>query len=151
MLLGGLWHSASWKFVAWGALHGAGLGIERALRLADWREIGKLPVWLRVFLIFQFVCIGWVLFRAESFQLAMDIFTALTQTDVQWMLLTPFVFVMMVVGAVMQFVPPHTLRVTEAACARLPLAVQGLLFGIAILGIDALGVEGVAPCIYFQF
>ena len=29
MLLGGLWHGAAWKFVAWGGLHGAGLVVER--------------------------------------------------------------------------------------------------------------------------
>src|SRR5690606_25198832 len=27
MLLGGLWHGAAWTFVAWGALHGAGLAV----------------------------------------------------------------------------------------------------------------------------
>ncbi len=29
MLLGGLWHGAAWTFVAWGALHGGGLVVER--------------------------------------------------------------------------------------------------------------------------
>jgi len=32
MLLGGLWHGASWTFVVWGALHGIYLCVERALR-----------------------------------------------------------------------------------------------------------------------
>ena len=32
MLLGGIWHGAAWKFVAWGGLHGIGLVIERSLR-----------------------------------------------------------------------------------------------------------------------
>lgn len=32
MLLGGLWHGASWNFVIWGAFHGVGLGVERRLR-----------------------------------------------------------------------------------------------------------------------
>ena len=34
MLLGGLWHGAAWTFVAWGAIHGTGLAVERAL---GWR------------------------------------------------------------------------------------------------------------------
>jgi D-alanyl-lipoteichoic acid acyltransferase DltB (MBOAT superfamily) len=29
MVLGGLWHGASWAFVVWGALHGAGLAVTR--------------------------------------------------------------------------------------------------------------------------
>ena len=31
MLLGGLWHGASWTFVAWGALHGGALAVHRAV------------------------------------------------------------------------------------------------------------------------
>ena len=34
MLLGGLWHGAAWTFVIWGGIHGLGLSIERADRLA---------------------------------------------------------------------------------------------------------------------
>lgn len=32
MLIGGLWHGASWKFVFWGGMHGAGLAIHKACR-----------------------------------------------------------------------------------------------------------------------
>jgi alginate O-acetyltransferase complex protein AlgI len=40
MVLGGLWHGASWNFVIWGALHGAYLALERMLlsRMAWWRS-----------------------------------------------------------------------------------------------------------------
>ena len=151
MLLGGLWHGAAWKFVAWGALHGAGLGIERAVRAANWGVVARVPVWLRIVLIFQFVCVGWILFRAESFALAMDVFAALGQTDLELMLLSPFVVGLMLLGAIMQFTPGRTLQMVERGCARLPLSVQGALFGFVVVLIDALGVEGVAPFIYFQF
>lgn len=67
-LLCGLWHGAAWTFVAWGALHGAGLAANRVL-------LGKKEVtgwmagvcWL---LTMVFVVSGWVLFRAESFHKA---------------------------------------------------------------------------------
>ena len=62
MLLGGLWHGANWTFVLWGALHGVGLAIERALGLAE--TITR--VWWRRILVFHFVCFGWVFFRAAS-------------------------------------------------------------------------------------
>ncbi|MBQ7851505.1 MAG: MBOAT family protein, partial [Muribaculaceae bacterium] len=32
MLIGGLWHGANWKFVFWGAMHGAGLAVHKACR-----------------------------------------------------------------------------------------------------------------------
>ena len=62
MLLGGLWHGANWTFVLWGALHGAGLAVERALGLAK----TITSVWWRRILVFHFVCFGWILFRASS-------------------------------------------------------------------------------------
>ncbi|MFN9249678.1 MAG: MBOAT family O-acyltransferase, partial [Brevundimonas sp.] len=70
-LLGGLWHGAAWTFVAWGALHGAVQVIERV-----WRHFlegrASVPHWLGVILTFHVVCLGWSLFRAESFPLAME-------------------------------------------------------------------------------
>jgi alginate O-acetyltransferase complex protein AlgI len=62
MLLGGLWHGANWTFVLWGALHGVGLAIERALGLAK----NVTRVWWRRILVFHFVCFGWIFFRATS-------------------------------------------------------------------------------------
>ncbi|MBX3475396.1 MAG: MBOAT family protein [Planctomycetes bacterium] len=77
MLLGGLWHGAAWTFVAWGAWHGLLLGVERVLR--SW-----LPAtpgrWLRVagaLVTLHAVCLGWVLFRAESLGSAWTILQAL--------------------------------------------------------------------------
>lgn len=66
MVLGGLWHGAAWNFVAWGAYHGALLGLYRVLR-GD-RESGVSwsgRALLRV-VWFHLVCLGWVLFRAPG-------------------------------------------------------------------------------------
>jgi alginate O-acetyltransferase complex protein AlgI len=76
MLLGGLWHGASWTFVAWGALHGALLGIERWLRgwLGPRQQHhpsavprSKIPNALAMLGTFLVVTITWVFFRAGSF------------------------------------------------------------------------------------
>lgn len=64
MLLGGLWHGASWTFMLWGAYHGALLALERmnGKRGFGWR----LPRALQVGLTFVLVMFGWVLFRAST-------------------------------------------------------------------------------------
>jgi len=69
MLLGGLWHGASWTFVAWGAYHGLLLLGYRAAR-PGW---DALPVALRRTATFGLVVVGWVLFRATSFDMALDL------------------------------------------------------------------------------
>lgn len=60
MLIGGLWHGAAWTFVVWGALHGVVLILERRLPLH------RAPSFLRWFVTFHLVCIGWVFFRAQT-------------------------------------------------------------------------------------
>ena len=73
MLLGGLWHGAGWTFVIWGGLHGMALIANHAWN--RWRlPMPHLAGWLLTML---FVFSAWVLFRAETFGAAIDIWTAM--------------------------------------------------------------------------
>lgn len=72
MLLGGLWHGASWMFVIWGGLHGTYLMTERAIRNT---ALARSPHWRRWYgraslfaLTFFLVCITWVFFRATTLE-----------------------------------------------------------------------------------
>jgi len=62
MLLGGLWHGASWNFVLWGGLHGAALATHKLWR----RRFGPMPALLGWALTFLFVALCWVPFRAQG-------------------------------------------------------------------------------------
>jgi alginate O-acetyltransferase complex protein AlgI len=64
MLLGGLWHGASWHFVVWGAFHGLLLAGERAL--GDRNPLRKAPAAVQWMTTFALVNLGWVLFRAPD-------------------------------------------------------------------------------------
>ena len=68
MLLGGLWHGASWNFVIWGGLHGLGLALQRGW---DRGLGGRMPQILPRTILSSaftlwFVCVCWILFRAQS-------------------------------------------------------------------------------------
>jgi D-alanyl-lipoteichoic acid acyltransferase DltB (MBOAT superfamily) len=98
MLLGGLWHGASWTFVVWGALHGLYLCIEKwfkqifrsreknSFENTVYQRAGLTPVWLqnKTFLsillalaTFFLVNITWVFFRAKSFPAAWRLLSAM--------------------------------------------------------------------------
>jgi alginate O-acetyltransferase complex protein AlgI len=66
MLLGGLWHGASWTFMLWGGYHGVLLALERmnGKRGLAW----GLPRPLQVAATFALVMFGWVLFRASTLE-----------------------------------------------------------------------------------
>jgi len=67
MLLGGLWHGAAWNFIIWGGYQGMllmGNGVLKPVRAPAWvSAIGRV---LSTLIFFQFVCYGWLLFRARS-------------------------------------------------------------------------------------
>lgn len=68
--LSGLWHGAAWTFVVWGVLHGLMLVIYRIFKKA----IDRIPKFLTAILNFLFVCFAFVIFRADSFAQALNIF-----------------------------------------------------------------------------
>jgi alginate O-acetyltransferase complex protein AlgI len=70
MLIGGLWHGASWTFVVWGGLHGSYLIGERLAKRwlpgGAWREAAGARL-AGAAITFVLVCVAWVFFRATSF------------------------------------------------------------------------------------
>ena len=69
-LLCGLWHGASWTFVLWGAWHGGFLVIERA---GLSRRLSRLPAPLAWAYACIVVLLGWVLFRAPTLDVAVQV------------------------------------------------------------------------------
>jgi D-alanyl-lipoteichoic acid acyltransferase DltB (MBOAT superfamily) len=68
-LLCGFWHGASWNFILWGALHGLGLSIERSMGIKECNTCGWKWFPYRLLLV-AFILVGWVLFRAETLDIA---------------------------------------------------------------------------------
>lgn len=77
MLLGGLWHGASWTFVVWGALHGLYLVLERLVRARFPDGVGAATAIVGQLVTFLLVCFAWVFFRARSFPDAWGIIRAM--------------------------------------------------------------------------
>ena len=77
MVLGGLWHGASWNFMLWGAMHGAGLAINNAARSAAGDRGLTMPSVLARVVTLGFVVLAWVPFRAESIPSAMRVWNAM--------------------------------------------------------------------------
>jgi D-alanyl-lipoteichoic acid acyltransferase DltB (MBOAT superfamily) len=80
MLIGGLWHGASWVFVVWGGLHGLYLVAEKLIR--SWMVSRRLrtPAWmwpLWGLSTFALICFTWVFFRARTFEQAFSIAAAM--------------------------------------------------------------------------
>lgn len=82
MLLGGLWHGASWNFLIWGGIHGVLLAGERLFgwdkRTSSFNIFKKMPFQI---LVFTIVSIVWVFFRSPDLGTAITIVNKLFSFD----------------------------------------------------------------------
>lgn len=78
MLIGGLWHGASWNFVFWGLLHGLALIIHK-LFSKKFPINSKLWSYFTSLLTFVFVCFAWIFFRAENLDTSLEIIVSIAQ------------------------------------------------------------------------
>ena len=149
MLLGGLWHGAAWTFVAWGALHGVVLCIERIFKGA---RKSLFPSLIGVVVTFHIVCLGWILFRADSFSTALAYVKGLTTN---WgaapTQATPFLVGMIGFGLLMHFLPPRAVERLGGMARFAPSPTLGVTVGAMMLAVEAIRPQGIAPFIYFQF
>ena len=153
MILGGLWHGASWNFVIWGLLHGFALACHR-----KWSEVftQKTPImsgfgWAGTFL---FVTLVWVLFRAQDIQTMLTMYSKaffLNPQGFTWYY-TPFFWalgysILGHIGGILRDKQADQLIVFETPFSyRAAFVTMTILFIIYIFA-----PTNVSPFIYFQF
>ncbi|HEX2391447.1 MAG TPA: MBOAT family protein [Solirubrobacterales bacterium] len=148
MVLGGLWHGAAWTFVLWGAFQGAMLCTEHAF---DGRVGRRTPVWLRWFVTFNLVCLGWILFRSGSLDLFWTFLGRLVAPGEATLWTAPVVLAIAVV-IVAQLLPRDWTETLQLRLERLRPAMLAVALAATIILVGAtVPSQGVPPFIYFQF
>jgi alginate O-acetyltransferase complex protein AlgI len=155
MLIGGLWHGASWTFVVWGGLHGAYLIGERVVKhvlpAGRWRDATATKLGAAL-LTFVLVCVAWVFFRAKSFAQALAHVKAMFGAPGRdWVLRA--VDYQLVVPAIAAVLAVHWLlreRPLEAVVERTPWVVRSAALAIMMVAIVLMQGKDRA-FIYFQF
>ncbi len=156
MLIGGLWHGASWTFVVWGGLHGLYLAIERKFKLL----FGN-PAWLKKRLIqlglgiltYLMINITWVFFRAQSFPQAFGLIKSMFGLNPDGKPVLATVHIIMVTLVTLSMLLVHwRMRNTslESVVAKTSWPVLGTLWGLMLFLIIITQGSGDA-FIYFQF
>jgi len=155
MLLGGLWHGASWNFVVWGGLHGLFLIVERGLRVRfgerPWAKAPPTRAVLGV-ITFALVCIAWVFFRATDLPRAMMHVAAMLGAIPVGPILSSFtVFktVVVVTGLVATHIAMRDRRIEDLA-EKTPTWLIGVVWAVMLVAL-VLTQGGGDAFIYFQF
>jgi alginate O-acetyltransferase complex protein AlgI len=155
MLIGGLWHGASWAFVVWGGLHGLYLVIERAIRGERPTEPTN-PFVLAAGIAFTYVlvCFTWVFFRAPDFTTAWEIVKAMlgAGTDVPGSipsLVRAALVMVVIIGMVLSQSVLRKRHLEDGLVAMSPWFRAALIGWMLFLIATAAG--GQRAFIYFQF
>lgn len=164
MLLGGLWHGASLRFIIWGALHGIALAVHKIFtEFFSARNDSKKTLWgtvwtvVSVLLTFHFVAFCWLFFRAKDFTTALDVIyniSRVTFSPEQWQTIImgyKNVFMLMAVGYIWHFLPEGIISAMRQAFDRTPIAGKAVLLGFVYWLVYAAASAGPQPFIYFQF
>jgi D-alanyl-lipoteichoic acid acyltransferase DltB (MBOAT superfamily) len=158
MLLGGLWHGAALRFVIWGALHGLGLVINRIWNsiFGDRLENGRIGRALAVFITFQFVSFCWIFFRAPDMDSANTMLKQIIEnfSPGSYMTVLPTyssVFLLMVVGYVIHFLPERIKESYRGLFIRIPLIAQLVVIMLVAILLFQMRTTEVMPFIYFRF
>lgn len=181
MVLGGLWHGAAWTFLAWGALHGAYLVVERAAgigtgravegrgldgrigevrasRSADGSTGGSSGGWPgraasagALVATFVAVCAAWVLFRADSLADAGAVFAALGSPGGGPVVAGDLVLLAFAAGLSLAFDLLERTGSRQADLAVRRPVLAGALTGAAVVALVVFSGATTEPFIYFQF
>jgi D-alanyl-lipoteichoic acid acyltransferase DltB (MBOAT superfamily) len=161
MLLGGLWHGASLRFILWGAIHGISLAAHKFIShsrkpKSQGTKTNPLRHAAGILITFHLVCFGWIFFRAGDMQTVWNILTQITH-DFHPEILPQFitgyktVFTLMLAGYLFHFMPRRVEQYMQNIVTRSPLLLQSILLVAVIFIIIQMKSAGVQPFIYFQF
>ena len=162
MLLGGLWHGAAVRFILWGALHGAALALHKF-----WMTVvpgakatgDQMHWWSRaagIFFTFNLVCLGWLMFRAESMQtvelMLHQIFYNFNAAMIPQVVSGyAGAFALIAAGFLLHLMPGRADRFAQRLVSHAPLVLQIVMAAAMIWCVMQVKSSDIQPFIYFQF
>ena len=161
MLIGGIWHGASWMYLIWGGYNGLLLVGHKVLKN---HNVGLPQRWRRtriakagnVFITMILMVIGMSFFRANSLSDIADMYTAIG-TNFHLEVFPQFVegywlvFILIVSAILFHFVPDKLYNKSVKAFEWLPLVFQAIVLAVVIFGVIQMRQSSLVPFIYLQY
>ena len=158
MLIGGLWHGASWMFVIWGGLNGLGLVLYKFWRkISPWENSDHWTAnFWKIFITFNFITFTRIWFRSESMQGTRDLMNQIAHqfgwAQVPEMLISYHkVFAVMILGYVLHWVSGSAKETGMRWFVATPVYLKIILTSLVVFVIYQAVSADLQPFIYFRF
>ncbi len=147
----GLWHGAGWNFAFFGVYHAV---VVWAYYYTS-KYWNKMPTLLQIFLTFQIACIGWLVFRAETFGQAVDMFMSifLNFSPAKTVLdLGPSLLILLGCSSILLIIQFFQHKYDDTyVVLKAPYLIRVFFLATLVTLIMLFGKFGDRPFIYFQF
>ena len=153
MVLGGLWHGASWTFVIWGALHGVALAATRMWQRSrpELSPSGGTGRWIATAMTFHFVCFAWIFFRAPTLAHAALVLRQLAHGAWTMDHIAPKVVLVLAAAMALHLFPRRGETLIRDAFVRTSPVVRGLVLAAAAVLLHLASSAKPEPFVYGQF
>lgn len=158
MLLGGLWHGASWQFIIWGGLNGLGIIVYKLWRkISPYEKLnGVLGVVLKILITFNFITFTRIWFRAENMESTWQIMDQIKNNFSAVLIpqiLSSYskVFTVMLIGFVIHWLPVKVKTWYRETFIAFPLGLKIIVSSVVIFGVYQAMSSELQAFIYFQF
>ena len=168
MIIAGLWHGMKLNFLLWGVLQGVALSIEKIvheknklkrielyeedltnLKRKSFLEIILFPI--KVFFVFIFVNVSWLIFRSETLKDVLNFASSLSNINLSFKIVSPFILSLIAFGLFMQVPTNNFRKKLFGLYVHIPLIFKTLIFTSFIVAIYLISMSSVPPFIYFAF
>ncbi len=152
MVIGGLWHGASWTFVIWGAIHGLGLAAQHFWRTmrGNKKSEGAVKIF-NIFVTVQYVCFAWIFFRSSSYENATAILSRIGSLSFSAANISSSLVLILSIGILAHYCPKKWYDFSVSVYTRTPFFVQALLLALLVMGLQYVAQTGATPFIYNKF
>ncbi len=161
MLIGGLWHGASWMYIIWGAWNGFLLVAHKTARrvLPRVKEENRGKWWrvaANVFLTFNLMAFGMMFFRSRSMENVRDMLTQIFTNfhpEIAPQFVEGYLLIVIIMAAayILHFMPDRWSNALQRGYIALPLLLQAIILAIVLLVIIQVRQSDIVPFIYLQY
>ncbi len=158
MLLGGLWHGASWQFIIWGGLNGVGLVVYKFWRkISPWenKKTWIVTVW-KIAITFSFITFTRIFFRSGSMEVVNGMMHQIA-TDFNLKLIPEilvaykWVFLVMLFGFVIHWLSSNLKEKITNWFIATPMWLKAVIAAVVVIFVYQSISSEMQPFIYFQF
>lgn len=163
MLVGGLWHGASWMFVLWGAWTGMLLIVHKQIKklyhLPEEKRNNKWRIVSNIIITFILMLVGWIFFRSPNITIVQSIFTQITTHFTAgdpnfiytFVSSYPLITLAIISGYLMHFAPKKWTTILNDNYTKSPLIVKSIILTIILFIVIQASQSELVPFIYQQF